>query len=224
MPRFFPDPAFGWSFYAILLGFLAYSSYTDLRWVKIPKALTLAMLGVGLTLNVVRGLWLGSIREEAGVWHLPPGAGWGAVDGLLFALAGFAASFAFFLLLYVLGVAGGGDVKLFAALGAWVGPTYFFLIFLLTGVFVFLGAVVRLVGKFTRRGAQRTFFDVGKGGNNVKKGRAGGATPKLRENQMTYSLAVALSTALLVPWFFAVDLKLVAPRSNADNVQANAQP
>jgi hypothetical protein len=41
---------------------------------------------------------------------------------------------------------------------------------------------------------------------------------------MTYSLAVALSTALLVPWFFAVDLKLVAPRPSGDNAQASAQP
>ncbi len=45
----------------------------------------------------------------------------GALDGFLFALVGSLVGFAFFAILFALGTCGGGDVKLFTAIGAWLG-------------------------------------------------------------------------------------------------------
>jgi prepilin peptidase CpaA len=44
------------------------------------------------------------------------------LSGLGFSMAGWAVGLAMFLPLFVLGGLGGGDVKLLAALGAWLGP------------------------------------------------------------------------------------------------------
>src|SRR5438270_8400 len=78
----------------------------------------------------------------------------GALDGLLFALAGFGLGFALFFVLWVLGACGGGDVKLFAALGAWVGPAL--AVGVLAGTVVVLAAAVaaRAVWTLLTRGLQ----------------------------------------------------------------------
>src|SRR4051812_3196431 len=123
MSAFFPDPLFGWAFVAALFALLAVAAWNDLRALVIPKQLTLPALALGLLFNVARGAWLGADGHAA--WVLGEGGpAAGALDGLLFALAGFAVAFGLFFLFWFLGVCGGGDVKLFAALGAWVGPRY----------------------------------------------------------------------------------------------------
>lgn len=52
-------------------------------------------------------------------WHVWQGGGW----GLLSALGGMLGAFAMFLIFYLLGGMGGGDVKLMAAFGALLGPS-----------------------------------------------------------------------------------------------------
>ena len=85
-PLFYPDPIFGWTSYAVLLGFLAIATYTDVRKLIIPKTLTLPMLGVGLIFSIVRGIWMGSVLQgssEGVVWHFARSPGLGMVDGLI---------------------------------------------------------------------------------------------------------------------------------------------
>lgn len=72
---------------------------TDVRASRIPNALTLLGVVTGLVAHAV----------------LPAGLGAGA------ALAGAAAGLVVFLPFFVLGGMGGGDVKLMAAVGAWLG-------------------------------------------------------------------------------------------------------
>ena len=79
--------------------FAAVACATDLRNSRIPNALTFGSLALAL---IVHGL-------------LPQGLGWG--HALLGILAGGAIFFPFF----ALGGMGAGDVKLMAALGAWLG-------------------------------------------------------------------------------------------------------
>jgi len=79
--------------------------YTDLRWKLIPNRLTLPLVAAGVIFHLIVGLWRGDL--------------WVATSGALG--GGFA-----FVLGYALWLAGGwagGDVKLFAALGALL-PTY----------------------------------------------------------------------------------------------------
>lgn len=85
---------------ALALGLGVAACVSDLRSRTIPNWLTLAGCVCGLA------------------WH-----GWtGGLAGAAWALAGAACGFAALLAVYLLGGAGGGDVKLLAAFGAMVGP------------------------------------------------------------------------------------------------------
>ena len=86
----------------LLLGPLAIATYTDLRYGMIYNHLTLPTAALGLVVNGVVGGWAGLI-----------GAG-----------AGLGAGFLIFYFLYVVGrgqAMAAGDVKLMAAIGAWLG-------------------------------------------------------------------------------------------------------
>lgn len=86
--------------HAAVLVFAAAACATDLRDGRIPNVLTFGAILVAI---IVHGL-------------LPQGQGWAHVG--LGTLAGLAVFFPFF----ALGGMGAGDVKLMAALGAWLGP------------------------------------------------------------------------------------------------------
>lgn len=73
---------------------------TDVRSRKIPNLLTVSAAGL------------------AGLFHLATG-GW---TGFGWSAAGWAVGLAMFLPIFLLRGIGGGDVKLLAALGAWLGP------------------------------------------------------------------------------------------------------
>jgi len=75
---------------------------TDLRTRRIPNVLTLGAALLGFGFHLVAGGW-----------------GWG---GLLTSVAGWGVGLVLFLPLFALRGLGGGDVKLVAALGAWLGP------------------------------------------------------------------------------------------------------
>ena len=72
----------------------------DVKTRRIPNALTLGAAGVALAVHVFSNGW----------------------SGLLLAASGWAAGFALFFPVFVLGGMGAGDVKLLAAIGAWLGP------------------------------------------------------------------------------------------------------
>lgn len=82
-----------------LVTVLAIAVYTDWRWRRIYNWLTLPALGVGLVLSAV----------------------FSGGHGLLMSLAGAGTAFAIFLLLFLFGGMGGGDLKLMTAIGAWLG-------------------------------------------------------------------------------------------------------
>ena len=72
----------------------------DLRTRRVPNILTFGAAVVALTVHLLAGGW----------W------------GLLWAAGGWMTGLAVFLPLFLLGGLGAGDVKLLAALGAWLGP------------------------------------------------------------------------------------------------------
>lgn len=145
----FPGPAFAWVFAALLLAGLLAACWHDLRTLRVPKPVSLGLLAGGVLMNLVRGAWVGADGAEA--WSLGAnGAAVGAADGFLFSLAGFAVGFGVFFVLWVFGVGGGGDVKLAAAVGAWVGPKLFLFVLGVALVAVTVLTVVRIAGTVLR--------------------------------------------------------------------------
>lgn len=98
-------------FTAVVLS-LAVASLTDLRSQRIPNALTLPCALAALAYHLL-------IQGPQGLW---------------FSLAGLGVGFGLMLAPFLFRVMGGGDVKLLAAVGAWVGPQMVLVAFLLTSL------------------------------------------------------------------------------------------
>jgi prepilin peptidase CpaA len=94
------------------------AAFTDLKWRRIPNWLTLPALPVGVIAQSVYG---------DGVWQSLAGA-----------LAGFLA----LLPLFLIGAGGAGDVKLFAAVGSFVGIGNLLVVFVLIAIIGGVAAVL----------------------------------------------------------------------------------
>ena len=168
-----------WPSLAPTLAVLAVATYTDLRSRRIPNWLVLPFMAAGM---VVQG-WLGG-------W-----AGLGrSIEGL--ALAGF-----LFGIFFVLGGMGAGDVKLCAAIGAWVGPKQMLLALVITGIVGGIMAIgYAVAGGFMgelMKGTGRLLF----GWARRKKEDGEEAEPKLtlanpKARKMPYAPAIAIGTLL----------------------------
>lgn len=101
--------SFAWWPTVIVLGV---ATFTDLRSRRIPNWLVLPFLVAGL----VASAWL----------HSWPGIGQ--------SLAGAAVAFVIYGFLFWMGGMGAGDVKLAAAIGAWIGPSQLMIALVITGM------------------------------------------------------------------------------------------
>jgi prepilin peptidase CpaA len=227
--KLFPDPAFAWTFYLVVVGITVVASYLDLRTTKIPKQLSLAALGLGVLFTVARGAWLG--LENRPVWFLGAYGPWaGAADGLLLALAGVALSFFALFLLWILGACAGGDVKLFAALGAWLGPVWAIYVLAGTVVLVIVLSVVRLGWALVTAGPGSAWKDFASSAAKPgAKGRGKGKAPaqgfiEVRPSRrilMKWSVPLALSTALVLLWVFRAELQLADPPAQVSQARVS---
>ena len=145
----------------------AISIVTDVRSRRIPNALTATITVAGFV----------------AAW-----AGWSAVTPMR-AAAGLAVGLLVMLPGHVIGATGAGDVKLFAAIGAWLGPGATLLAFLYTalagGALAVFVAVRRSILRDT---VARAATLVSSGGANV------GAIETSRVNRFAYAPAIAIGT------------------------------
>jgi prepilin peptidase CpaA len=112
--------------FAPLLGLLVWAAVIDLRSRRIPNWMTGALVASGLA------------QSALAFWSLSSGQAW----------AGLGAGFGLTFILFALGGMGGGDVKLFAGIGAWVGPMRVVEIFAAEAV---IGMVIVLAQAMRRR-------------------------------------------------------------------------
>ena len=123
---------------------LAVATFTDLRSRRIPNWLVFPFLLAGIVVSPWRHDWQGNSHGFG--WH-----GFGqSVAGLSLALA--INGIPFFM-----GWTGGGDVKLFAAIGAWVGPVQLFWSFFFTA---FAGGAI-ILGWAIYSGFRKLFTGAG---------------------------------------------------------------
>jgi prepilin peptidase CpaA len=128
----------------IVLALVAFvAAVYDVRFRRIPNWLTLSGVLLGLALN--------SFLNVMGLnWY--SGFNWRS------ALAGMGLAFAVYFPLYLLRGMGAGDVKLMAAIGAIVGPSNWFGIFVLSNL---LGGLIAVFLLLSKGRARRTFSNVG---------------------------------------------------------------
>ena len=100
--------------------------YTDTRYGLVFNKLTLPTTALGILGHGIFGSW----------------------DGLVFALAGAGIGLSLFLIPFLIGGMGAGDVKLLAALGALVGPQHVFATFLFSATLGGVTALVVLVRRY----------------------------------------------------------------------------
>jgi prepilin peptidase CpaA len=149
---------------------VAVATFTDLRSRRIPNWLVFPFLLAGVAIS-------GWLKGWPGVGQSLEGLGLGA---LLFGI------------LFLVGGMGAGDVKLCAAIGAWIGPGQLLIALVLTGLAggVMVLAWAAYAGFFRElfQGAGDLVFGWNKGG------RATLSDPKRRK--MPYAPAIAIGTLI----------------------------
>jgi Flp pilus assembly protein protease CpaA len=112
--------------------------------------------------------------------------------------------------MWVLGLCGGGDVKLFAALGGWVGVQRLVLLWLLS----YLVLILWTLGKVMVRGLRpsKVQASVKKLQKSEEIARKAAQQGKSRSQlRVTYSLPFAVATLLTCLWSFKYELGLLPP-------------
>ncbi len=217
---FFPDAGFGWTFCTVLILLTAAAAWSDIRSAKIPNRLTVVILALGLIASAVRGGLLAANEMQVWwLWKYDPGVTWlGVIDGLLFGATGFLVAFAAMFCCWAFGLCGGGDVKLFAAIGGWVGAAWFPLVWLASIGFLFVWAVARLfVGGLAPKQVQKSLKK--SGSQTARRNAEAVAAGRPGKFRVTYSLPISLATAVVLLWVFRVELQLAPPKPQPGQTQ-----
>jgi prepilin peptidase CpaA len=155
------------------------AAWADVRSRRIPNILTLSGFGVAIALRLLAG----------------PAAG---IDGVTGALLAFVLCLPFF----VLGVLGGGDVKLLMALGAFTGPRDLLVAMLLIAS---IGGIIGAVDAARRGILLPVLYNCG----NILKhwatlGRRGSNRSLATTGALAIPYGVAIAVGSLVWWFAQV--------------------
>lgn len=212
---FFPDPIFGWVFVVALAAPLAVAAWKDLRTIRVPKWLTVGCAAGGLLFNVVRCAWRGAAGLPGHIIE-PPGLLAGVADGVAFSLAGLAVGFAVYFAMWVLGVCGGGDVKLVAATGAWLGPRF------ILGAILFSLPVVVVLCVVSYLAWLGGVSLLGTPPEAVRQKHVN--SPRRRPRMMTFSFPQAVATLALLLLGFGPEIGLYTPPAPPPQPVAVAGP
>lgn len=218
---FFPDLAFAWVFCVGLILLIAAAAWTDTRRAKIPNRLTLLILALGVAVNVVRSAWLGAENKPL-PWFGTGSVWWGGIEGLLFAAAGFAVAFTVMFVIWIMGSCGGGDVKLMAAVSAWVGLGGFLFLWLGSVVILFLWVAAKVLSSgMNPKGIKRTLAGVDAGRKAHDQGRE--QIVKKGKLRVTFSLPLLVAAVCILFWVYRYELEL-KPRPKPHDEQSQWMP
>jgi prepilin peptidase CpaA len=164
----------GYDFAALVLCYVTAAAVIDWRSHKIPNWLTVPAALIGIAFHTLA----------------PHGM------GPLGALAGFAIGFGLLLVPWMLGGGGMGDVKMLAALGAWLGPLLILIAFgfgAVIGTLMALGVMASSVASSGIISTQKQF--VGAGGPAAMRGEN-----RKARRVLPFAVPMATATWLIVAW------------------------
>ena len=168
--------------------YTALAAVADIRLHRIPNYLTVPTAVLGLLFHTVSNR-LASM-DLAGAYGWP----------LWYAPAGFAVGFALLFIPWLFGGGGMGDVKLLAALGAWLGPIYMgyaFVVSVFLAAIMALGVLIKVACLEGVTTAKRRYLAKGKStGQQKQKGKT--TTRAMRV--LPFAVPVALSTWIVLAW------------------------
>ena len=149
-------------FSVFILTFCIATSYTDTWMHRIPNFMTFPMAALGILFHLVM-YFSGKYEMFAGGSPIFGETGMNPA----WSLAGLVVCFLFLFIPWLMGGAGAGDVKLLAALGAWLGIYYGFVMFAISMILAAIASLILWV-------VRKLFFDekaqkVGGGGKKSKK-------------------------------------------------------
>ncbi|HMP79793.1 MAG TPA: A24 family peptidase [Pirellulaceae bacterium] len=186
MPDFIVNLSQTWPFWAVTI-FVVVAAYVDGKELRVPNKLTFPMIFAG---------WLFSL-----IAFQLNGEGW--YVGLFWSLAGTAVGLATLLPAYAIGGMGAGDVKMMAAIGAWVHCTHTLYAFCLSAV---VGAVLAvgmiLYSGQVRRHWNQMFFITNEimTIRNPETLSAIAADRKSSMRLLPYGIPIAIGTILYFAW------------------------
>lgn len=164
----------------LLLAVLLAAMVTDLWAFRIPNWLTFPAMGCGLVGHTVLG----------------------GLAGLVMSLQGLGLGLALFLMFYLMGGMGAGDVKLLAAVGALVGPEQVFIAGLLAAALGGLYAVALLLTHWGGRLSAIRLLTLASVAVRTRNLQAS-LTPSAAEPRLRYGLVIVLGT-ILSQWYLEV--------------------
>ena len=164
--------------FMILLSVLLTAAVTDLRAYRIPNWLTFPAMGIGLL-----------------------GNGWvNGVEGLIVSVQGLGLGISLFVFFYVMGGMGAGDVKLFAAVGSFLGPVGLVNVAVLSGL---IGGVYALLSLFAHRGVREGSIQLFLGCRALLSWKRNAGVPQsLGLPRLRYALPIGLGTIGSMFWEF----------------------
>lgn len=172
----------GYDYVALVAGFITAAAVTDYKTRKIPNWLTVPAAVLAL------------------VYHSFAPHGF----GLLMSLAGFAIGFCLLLLPWLLGGGGMGDVKMLAALGAWLGPVFILVAFACGAGMASAMAMSLMVGSVVTSGisgTQRKYLTAGaNGGSGLTPGVHADGKAKKMKRVLPFAIPVAIGTYAVLAW------------------------
>lgn len=166
-----------WTFLTAIVVYTLVAAISDFRSRRIPNVLTVPMLVAGMT-------WQGAFHGFAGLR-----------EGIL----GFAVGFGILFVLWMIGSAGGGDVKLLGGLSVWLGPGLTLKVLFSSLLFVVIGTTVILLGSVLSQGFRKTKA-------TYTRNSDGSAPQETREDRskrrvMAFAIPVALATWCVLALF-----------------------
>lgn len=161
----------------------------DFRRFRVPNKLTFPLCLSGLVFHaIVSGL-----------------------TGLQFSLVGIAVGFAVLLIFYITGIMGAGDVKLLAAVGAWIGGANILYVFCIAGIAAGIHSLVALAWQRRLRVVPAVFHvclvQVMTLGRHVSRSDAGSLAEATQRDDrrryvMPFAVMIAIGVVVVAVWQF----------------------